>query len=224
MRTGIIFPVSNGALGFALISALVIGVVYLIFYIIQSSSDNSSRKSIEDEFLSPTESKKKIDFFGLPNPSDSGMTDRGIDTNRGYIYTKTSGRISIAICSHAKLDYLRLCIAIDYSTLGEIQAIAYILQKNEKNMVKITPETAMFGADNVKFYECNAKSIAALHSTNFRVQLGPDEIYPTTEEKYSIKKAIDYVFGLDIAYKNKFLSGGILLNNSFVNKGENSDT
>lgn len=224
MRTGLIFPVSNGVLGFAFIAALVIGFLYVIFYLVQSASDSSSRKSLEDEFLSHSAENKKMDLFGLPSPSDSGMIDRSIDATRGYIYTKTPGRISIAICRHAKLDYLRLCFAVDYAVLGEIQAIAYILQGNEKNMVKITPETAMFGADGVRFYECNVKSLAALYSTNFRVQLGPDEIYPTAEEKDSIRKTIDYVFGLDLSYKKKFLNGGILLNSLIVNKGENGDT
>jgi hypothetical protein len=207
MRTGFIFPVSSNVLGAALIITLIIGAIYVVFYWIQSASDSSIKNSIENGFLDSSSKESKMDFFGLPNLKDNVFVDRSINSDRGYIYIKSSGRFSMAICSHAKLDFLRFCFAIDFTNIGSFQAIVYIEDTEQKHMVKITPETAMFSLGNVKFYECNTQSLKALYSKEFFVHLGDDKIYPTSHEKYSIQESINYVANLDGNFKKKFLDG-----------------
>ena len=215
MRTGFIFPVSSNVLGAAVIIALIIGAIYVVFYWIRSAAESSQKNSIENEFLNPSSKESKIDFFCLPTPNVGIFTDRSINSDRGYIWIKTSGQLSMAICSHAKLDFLRLCFAIDYTNIGAFQAIVYVQDSDQRHMIKITPETAMFSLGDVKFYECNLKSLTALHAMEFKIQIGNEELHPTTHEKNLIKQAISYVVFLEERYKKKFLDSSILKSEIF---------
>jgi hypothetical protein len=205
VRSGLLVPISNNALGIALIITLIIGAIYLVFYIIESASNSSAKNALESSFLSPPSSSRKMDLFGLPSPAGGLFDERCIDSERGYIIAKTTGQLAMAICSHAKLEFLRFCFAIDFSKIGAFQAISYIKVADESHMIKITAETSMFSTERIRFYECNAGALKALHSMTFVVQVGDDEVYPTPEEREAIRSSIEYLLNFDEQTKKKFL-------------------
>ena len=202
MRTGIWFPVSSEVIGFAVLLAIIVVVVYIIFKSGQKSVEQFEKRNIESNFL---DENTNLLAFGFPEKSETVFKDKFISSDKGIAFLKTTSRAGISLCSHAKLQYTRLYFFVDFSFFDRPSAIIYLLCKDDKKaMLKINAETAMLSIGDIRFYEINPKYRDFFSGDGFSIEIDKQNYHFNKSENLEIKKAIEFIVNLSEIEGNLF--------------------
>ena len=134
-------------------------IIYFFIYRANKNIKHQSDQALTNEFLdSETE---EIDFleFGFPENAENIFKGRHIDAEKGIAVIKNRSHFGIALCVHARLSYTRLYFYVDFDHFDRPSPVIFIIGDNEERvMLKVNSESAMFSHDNLRYFDAKIDS------------------------------------------------------------------
>lgn len=192
-------------------------IIYFFIYRANKNIKHQSDQALTNEFLdSETE---EIDFleFGFPKNAENIFKGRHIDTEKGIAVIKNRSHFGIALCVHARLSYTRLYFYVDFDHFDRPSPVIFIIGDNEERvMLKVNSESAMFSHDNLRYFDAKIDSKDIFLRENLTLEINNIKYNIKQEDLLEIQKALVYVIELD-DNQGKFLKKWRKLNDNINN-------
>ena len=192
-------------------------IIYFFIYRANKNIKHQSDQALTNEFLdSETE---EIDFleFGFPENAENIFKGRHIDTEKGIAVIKNRSHFGIALCVHARLSYTRLYFYVDFDHFDRPSPVIFIISDNEERvMLKVNSESAMFSHDNLRYFDAKIDSKDIFLRENLTLEINNIKYNIKEEDLLEIQKALVYVIELGDD-QGKFLKKWRKLNDNINN-------
>lgn len=212
-----LFPISMDVFAIAFLFAIVGLIIYFFIYRANKNIKHQSDQALTNEFLdSETE---EIDFleFGFPENAENIFKGRHIDTEKGIAVIKNRSHFGIALCVHARLSYTRLYFYVDFDHFDRPSPVIFIIGDNEERvMLKVNSESAMFSHDNLRYFDAKIDSKDIFLRENLTLEINNIKYNIKEKDLFEIQKALIYVIELDDD-QGKFLKKWRKLNDNINN-------
>ena len=201
----------------AFLFAIVGLIIYFFIYRANKNIKHQSDQALTNEFLdSETE---EIDFleFGFPENAENIFKGSHIDTEKGIAVIKNRSHFGIALCVHARLSYTRLYFYVDFDHFDRPSPVIFIIGDNEERvMLKVNSESAMFSHDNLRYFDAKIDSKDIFLRENLTLEINNIKYNIKEKDLFEIQKALIYVIELDDD-QGKFLKKWRKLNDNINN-------
>jgi len=201
----------------AFLFAVVCLIIYFLIYKANKNIKHQSDQALTKEFLdSKTE---EIDFleFGFPENAENIFKGRHIDTEKGIAVIKNRGHFGVALCVHARLSYTRLYFYVDFEHFDRPSPVIFITGDNEERvMLKVNSESAMFSHDNLRYFDAKIDSKDIFLRENLTLEINNIKYNINEKDLFEIQKALTYVLELE-EDQGKFLKKWRKLNDNINN-------
>ena len=212
-----LFPISMETFAIAFLFAVVCLIIYFLIYKANKNIKHQSDQALTKEFLdSKTE---EIDFleFGFPENAENIFKGRHIDTEKGIAVIKNRGHFGVALCVHARLSYTRLYFYVDFEHFDRPSPVIFITGDNEERvMLKVNSESAMFSHDNLRYFDAKIDSKDIFLRENLTLEINNIKYNINEKDLFEIQKALTYVLELE-EDQGKFLKKWRKLNDNINN-------
>lgn len=192
MASGLIVPVSSNALGFALVGAVVITVIWMIFGAIR----HSANKSREESFSAQPRSVRALKPEQISNVEEllTYFPLKKINIHDSKVmYWSSENFMSIAVAASGPQSLYKVFVRLKggASVLGH----KILIDRDERFseiQLKLTSESLIYSTKEFSFYDANLESLKSLKA---RIEGGTR----TLGEKINISEneAIDFVKWVD---------------------------
>ena len=201
----------------AFLFAIVGLIIYFFIYRANKNIKHQSDQALTNEFLdSETE---EIDFleFGFPENAENIFKGRHIDTEKGIAVIKNRSHFGIALCVHARLSYTRLYFYVDFDHFDRPSPVIFIIGDNEERvMLKVNSESAMFSHDNLRYFDAKIDSKDIFLREKLTLEINNIKYNINEKDLFEIQKALTYVLELE-EDQGKFLKKWRKLNDNINN-------
>ena len=212
-----LFPISIEVFAVAFLFAIVGLIIYFFIYRANKNIKHQSDQVLANEFLdSETE---EIDFldFGFPVNAENIFKGRYIDTEKGIAILKNRSRFGIALCVHARLSFTRLYFYADFEHFDRPSPVIFVRAENEERvMLKVNSESAMFSHENVRYFDAKINSKDIFLRPNLSLEINNIKYNIKENDLIEIQKALIYVIDLGDD-QGKFLKKWRKLNDNINN-------
>jgi hypothetical protein len=202
---GLWFPISGEMLAIAFLIAIVCMFVYSIFYFLRSTGKKVQLEQFKEKIDREPAAFEKS--FGFPEGTFDFYVNKYFDSRLGFATQRTEGQFGLSMCVHSRLPHLRLYFFIDFSELGRIQAIIYLIANDEKRlMLKQTPESTMFAHNEVRYFDLPV-SEGRFFLENLRaIEVDEQHVQIDTPLRDRLTRSINEFYGFDESTRDKFLT------------------
>ena len=201
----------------AFLFAVVVLIIYFFIYKQNKNIKHQSDQALTKEFLD--NETEEIDFleFGFPENAENIFKGRHIDTEKGIAVIKNRSHFGIALCVHARLSYTRLYFYVDFDHFDRPSPVIFIIGDNEERvMLKVNSESAMFSHDNLRYFDAKIDSKDIFLRENLTLEINNIKYNIKEKDLFEIQKALIYVIELDDD-QGKFLKKWRKLNDNINN-------
>lgn len=163
MRTGFLIPISNNALAFAFVVALIFTVLWLIYHALIHSNKNQ----IESSFNKISSPSDRLSIFDANDMSDLLLkfSNRVINVDAGTkVFWSSEIPLSLAIAQANTQSPLKVYIRINSSARELGHKINIGNDDNDAINLQLTSESLIFSDDEKSFYPINSDNFQKLHN------------------------------------------------------------
>ena len=201
----------------AFLFAIVGLIIYFFIYRANKNIKHQSNQALTNKFLDSE--NKEIDFleFGFPENTENIFKGRHIDTEKGFAVIKNRSHFGVALCVHTRLSYTRLYFYVDFEHFDRPSPVIFIIDDNEERVVlKVNSESAMFSHDNLRYFDAKIDSKDIFLRGNLTLEINNIKYIIKEKDLLEIQTALNYVIELDDD-QGKFLKKWRKLNDNINN-------
>tara|TARA_B100001057_G_scaffold360800_1_gene363153 strand:+ start:376 stop:999 length:624 start_codon:yes stop_codon:yes gene_type:complete len=192
-------------------------IIYFFIYRANKNIKHQSDQVLTNEFLDSETEEINFLEFGFPENAENIFKGRHIDTEKGIAVIKNRSHFGIALCVHARLSYTRLYFYVDFDHFDRPSPVIFIIGDNEERvMLKVNSESAMFSHDNLRYFDAKIDSKDIFLRENLTLEINNIKYNIKEEDLLEIQKALVYVKELDDD-QGKFLKKWRKLNDNINN-------
>ena len=201
----------------AFLFAIIGLIIYFFIYRANKNIKHQSDQALTNEFLDSETEEINFLEFGFPENAENIFKGRHIDTEKGIAVIKNRSHFGIALCVHARLSYTRLYFYVDFDHFDRPSPVIFIIGDNEERvMLKVNSESAMFSHDNLRYFDAKIDSKDIFLRENLTLEINNIKYNIKQEDLLEIQKALVYVIELDND-QGKFLKKWRKLNDNINN-------
>jgi hypothetical protein len=179
MRTGLIIPISNNALAFAFVVAIILTILWLIYHAIMHSNKNQ----IESSFNKMSSISDRSSVFDATDMSDLLLrfSNRVVNIDAGTkVFWSGESPLSLAIAQANAESPLKVYMRVNTSARELGHKISIGSDEEDSINLRLTSESLIFSDDEKSFYPIEAEDFQKLHNLlrkknvtiNQKIQIG----------------------------------------------------
>lgn len=184
MRTGLLIPISNNALAFAFVAAIIFTLLWLIYHAII----NSNKNQIESDFNKASPSSDRVSVLGVNDINDlfARFPNRNINIDaETKVFWTSENPLSIAIAQANTNSPLKVYVRINASARELGHRISICSSETDGIHLKLTAESLIFSDQEKSFYSINSDDFSKLLDILRRQEVTINQKLPISENDAS---------------------------------------